>query len=103
MDFSSGSKSLRYKWIFKKKLKADGSIDKCKARLVVKGYKQKEDVDYFDTYSPIIRITFICMLIAITILHNLEIRQMDVKKIFLNSKLHNEIYMKQPKWFIVLG
>ena len=44
VDFSPGHKPLGYKWIFKRKLKADGSIDKYKARFVVKGYKQKEGV-----------------------------------------------------------
>ena len=73
MGLPPGCKPLGYKWIFKRKLKADGSIDKYKARLVVKGYKQKEGVDYFDPYSLVTRITPIQMLIAITALHNLEI------------------------------
>ena len=54
-------------------MKTNGSIDKCKARLVAKGYKQKEGLDYFNTYSPVTRITSIRMLIAIAALHNLEI------------------------------
>ena len=83
------------------KLKADGSIDKYKVRLVVKGYKQKEGVDYFDTYSPVTRITSIRMLMAIAVLHNLEIHQMDVKSTFLNGELNDEIYMEQPEGFIV--
>ena len=73
MDLPPDCKPLGYKWIFKRKLKADRSIDKYKARLVVKGYKQKEGVDYFDPYSLVTRITPIQMLIAITALHNLEI------------------------------
>ena len=101
MDLPPGCKPLGYKWIFKMKLKADGSIDKYKVRLVVKGYKQKEGVDYFDTYSPVTRITSIRMLMAIAVLHNLEIHQMDVKSTFLNGELNDEIYMEQPEGFIV--
>ena len=103
VDLPLGCKPLGYKWIFKTKLKADGFIDKYMARLVVKGYKQKECVDYFDTYSPVTRITSIRMLMAIVALHNLEIHQMDVKTTFLNGELNEEIYMDQPEGFFVLG
>ena len=63
-------------------MKPDGSIDKYKARLVIKGYRQKEGLNYFDTYSPVTRITSIRMLIAIVAIFNLEIHQMDVKTTF---------------------
>ena len=82
-------------------MKADGSIDKYKARLVVKGFRQKEGLDYFDTYSPVTRITSIRMLIAIAALYNLEIHQMDVKTAFLNGDLDEEIYIEQPEGFKV--
>ena len=101
VDLSPGSKPLGYKWIFKKKMKADGSIDKYKARLVIKGYKQREGLDYFNSYSPVTRISSIRMLIAIATIHNLEIYQMDVKTTFLNGDLDEEIYMEQPKGIIV--
>ena len=68
-------------------MKPDGTIDKYKARLVAKGFKQKEGLDFFDTYSPVTRITSIRVLIAIVALHNLEIHQMDVKTAFLNGEL----------------
>ena len=103
VDLPPGSKPLGCKWIFKRKMKTDGSIDKYKARLVAKGYKQKEGLDYFDTYSPVMRITSIRMLISIAALHNLEIHQMDVKIDFLNGDLNEEIYMDQPEGFISLG
>ena len=96
-----GSKSIGSKWIFKRKLKPDRSIDKNKARLVAKGYRPKEELDYFDTYSPVTRIIFIRMLIAIAVLHNLDIHQMNVKTTFLNGELNEEIYMEQPEGFIV--
>ncbi|GJW62181.1 reverse transcriptase domain-containing protein, partial [Tanacetum coccineum] len=50
-----------YKWIFKKKMKADGTIDKYKSRLVIKGFRQREGLGYFDTYWPVTRITSIKM------------------------------------------
>mgnify|MGYP003702259905 CR=1 FL=1 len=103
MDLAPSSKPLGYKWIFKRKMKADGSIDKYKARLVVKGYRQKEGLDYLDTYSPVTRITSIHMLIDIAALLNLELHQIDVKTAFLNGDLNEESYMEQPEGFVVPG
>ena len=96
VDLTPGCKPLGYKWIFKRKMKADESIDKYKTKLVVKGYRQKQGLDYFDTYSPVTRITSIRILIAIASLNNLEIHQMDVKITFLDGELNKKIYMVQP-------
>ena len=101
VDLPQGHKPLGSKWIFKRKMKVDGPIDKYKVWLVIKGYKQKEGLDYFHTYSPVTRITFISMLIAIAALNDLDIHQMDVKTAFLNKELDEEIYMEQPEGFIV--
>ncbi|GKG00569.1 isochorismate synthase, chloroplastic [Tanacetum coccineum] len=103
VDLPPGCKPLGYNWIFKKKMKADGTIDKYKARLVIKGYRQREGLDYFDTYSLVTRITSIRMILAIAVLKNLEIHQMDVKTAFLNRDLEEEIYMNQPEGFIAPG
>ena len=84
-------------------MKADGSIDKYKARLVIKGFRQKEGLDYFDTYSPVTRITSIRLVLAIAALRNLEVHQMDVKTAFLNGDLEEEIYMEQPEGFSAPG
>ena len=99
VDLPPGCKPLGAKWIFKRKIKADGSIEKYKARLVIKGYKQREGLDYFDTYSPVTRINSIRMILAIATLRNLEVHQMDVKTAFLNGDLNEEIYMEQPEGF----
>jgi hypothetical protein len=101
VDLPSGCKALGSKWVFKRKLKPDGSVEKYKARLVVQGFRQIEGLDFFDTYSPVTRITSIRMLIAIAALRNLEIHQMDVKTAFLNGDLEEEIYMKQPEGYVV--
>ncbi|GJY02590.1 zinc finger, CCHC-type containing protein [Tanacetum coccineum] len=58
-DLPPGCKPLGCKWIFKRKMKVDGTIDKFKARLVIQGFRQKEGIDYFDTYAPVARITTI--------------------------------------------
>ena len=80
-----------------KKIKVDGTIDKYNVRLVVQGYRQKKGLNYFDTYSPVIRITSIRMLIVLATVHDLKIYQMDVKTTFLNGELEEEIYMEQPE------
>ncbi|XP_073137638.1 uncharacterized protein [Henckelia pumila] len=80
VDLPTGSKPLGSKWIFKRKMKSDGTIDKYKARLVIKGYRQCEGLDYFDTYSPVTRINSIRVILAIAALRNLEVHQMDDTK-----------------------
>nr|GEW39700.1 zinc finger, CCHC-type [Tanacetum cinerariifolium] len=102
-DLPPGCKPLGYKWIFKKKMKVDEIIDKFKARLVLQCFRQKEWINYFDTYAPIARITTIRLLLALAAIHNLLIHQIDVKTTFLNSDLKEELYMKQPEGFVLPG
>ena len=94
VDLQPKCKPLGSKWIFKRKMKEDGFIDKYKARLVIKGYSQQESLDYFDTYSPVMRINSIRVILAIATLRNLEVNQINVKTIFLNGDLDEEIYME---------
>ncbi|GKE87945.1 zinc finger, CCHC-type containing protein, partial [Tanacetum coccineum] len=102
-DLPPGCKPLGCKWIFKRKMKVDGTIDKFKARLVIQGFRQKEGIDYFDTYGPVAQISTIRLLIALAVTYNLVIHQMDVKTSFLNGDLEKEVYMKQPERFIMPG
>ena len=103
VDLPPGCQPLGYRWIFKRKMRPDGTIDKYNARLVIKGYKQRAGLDYFDTYSPVTRITSIRLVLAIAAIRNLEVHQMDVKTAFLNGNLEEEIYMEQPEGFIAAG
>ncbi|GJZ49493.1 zinc finger, CCHC-type containing protein [Tanacetum coccineum] len=102
-DLPPSCKPLGCKWIFKRKLKVDGTIEKFKARLVIQGFKQKSGIEYFDTYAPVARISTIRLLIAKASIHNQIIHQMDVKIAFLNGDLDEEVYMNQPQGFIMPG
>ncbi|KAJ9536585.1 hypothetical protein OSB04_un000234 [Centaurea solstitialis] len=93
-DLPKGKRPIGSKWIFKRKYHPDGSISAYKARLVAKGYRQREGIDYFDTYAPVARISSIRTLIAISALKGLYIHQMDVKTAFFNGYLNEEIYLK---------
>jgi hypothetical protein len=86
-------KPMGYKWVFRKKLRPDGTIDKYKTRLMAKGYTQKEGKDFFDTYSLVARLTTIHGVLSLAISHGLLVHQMDVKTAFLNGELEEEIYM----------
>ena len=98
-----GCKPLGCKWVLKNKLRPDGMIEKYKARLVAKGYSQKEEEDFFDTYSSVARLTTIRVLLSLAASHGLLIHQMDVKMAFLNGELDEEIYMQQPDGFVIDG
>ncbi|GJR84388.1 zinc finger, CCHC-type containing protein [Tanacetum coccineum] len=100
-DLPPGCKPLGFKWIFKRKMQVDGTIDKFKARLVIQGFRQKEGIHYFDTYASVACITTIRLLLDLAAIHNLVIHQMDVKTTFLNGDLEEEVHMKQPKGFVM--
>nr|KAJ0187373.1 hypothetical protein LSAT_V11C900477740 [Lactuca sativa] len=103
LDLPLGCKALGSKWILKRKMKVDDTIDKYKARLVIQDFRQKEGIDFFDTYAPVSRISTIRLLLSLAAIHNLVIHQMDVKTAFLNGDLDEEIYIKQPEGFVMPG
>ena len=103
VDRPEGRKVIGVKWIFKTKFNADNSINKYKARLVVKGYAQIFGVDYSDTFAPVARLDTIRLLLAIAAQKGWKVIQLDVKSAFLNGVLQEEIYMEQPDGFVIQG
>ena len=67
-----------------------------KARLVAEGFTQKEGIDYEETFSPVAMLKSIRILLSIAVVLDYEIWQMDVKTVFLNRHLEENIYMQQP-------
>ncbi|KAI9180050.1 hypothetical protein LWI28_000646 [Acer negundo] len=103
VDLPKGIKPIGCKWVYKRKRGMDGKVETFKARLVVKGYTQKEGIDYEETFSPVAMLKSIRILLSIAASLDLEIWQMDVKTAFLNGSLDESIYMMQPEGFIEKG
>ena len=93
VDRPYGCKPVGCKWVFKKNVRLNGTIEKYKTRLVAKGYTQKEGEDYFDTYSSVARFMTIRVLLSLAASHGILVHQMDAKTTFLNGELEEEIYM----------
>ena len=103
VEAPKGEKPIGCKWIYKRKRRPDGKVETFKARLVTKGYTQKEGIDYKETFSPVAMLKSIRILLAVAPSLDYEIWQMDVKTTFLNGSLEEDIYMQQPEGFIARG
>ena len=96
----NGIKPIGCTWVYKRKRGIDEKFETFKERLVVKWYTQKEGIDYKETFSPVVMLKSIKILLSIAAHYGYEIWQMDVKIAFLNDNLDEEIYMMQPEDFI---
>ena len=96
-------KPVGCKWVFKKKTKSDGSIERYKARLVAQGFSQKQGLDYDETFSPVIRFESFRTLVAIAVQKGLKLHQLDITAAFLNGRLEEEVFMKQLEGFVEEG
>ncbi|KAL0401962.1 UNVERIFIED_CONTAM: Retrovirus-related Pol polyprotein from transposon RE2 [Sesamum latifolium] len=103
VDPPKGVKPVGCKWVYRRKLGADGEVTAFKARLVAKGYSQRPGVDFEETSSPIAMAKSIRILLAIAAWYNYEIWQMDVKTAFLNGFIEEEIFMDQSEGFTAVG
>ncbi|KAE8684911.1 Actin-depolymerizing factor 1 [Hibiscus syriacus] len=101
-ELPPGKKALHNKWIYRIKEEHDGR-KRYKARLVVKGFQQKEGIDYNEIFSPVVKLSTIRLVLKIVAAENLHLEQLDVKTAFLHGDLEEEIYMRQPEGFIEAG
>lgn len=95
-----GRKAIGCKWVFKLKENPDGSINKYKARLVAKGFHQQEGFDFTETFSPVIKLVTIRLVLTLALTYKWDIQQIDVNNAFLNGFLTEEIFMAQPPGFV---
>jgi Reverse transcriptase (RNA-dependent DNA polymerase) len=100
VDLPNGVRTIECKWIFKKKIDMNGNVHIHKARFVAKGFKQIHGIYYDETFSPVAMLKSIRILLAIAAYFDYEIWQMDVKTVFLNGNLNEDVYMTQPEGFV---
>ena len=82
------------KWVFRNKLDENGEVTRNKARLVYKGYAQEEGIDYGEAFSPVARLERVRMLLSYLAYKGFKVYQIDVKSIFLNGEIEEEVYIE---------
>nr|GEZ00996.1 retrovirus-related Pol polyprotein from transposon TNT 1-94 [Tanacetum cinerariifolium] len=92
--------AITLKWIYKVKLDELGGILKNKASLVARGYRQKEGIDFEESFAPVTRLEAIRIFLAYAAQKNMVVYQMDMKTAFLNGNLREEVYVSQPDGFV---
>ncbi|CAA7016056.1 unnamed protein product [Microthlaspi erraticum] len=101
MELPLGAKVIGVKWVFKTKFNERGEIDKFKARLVAKGYHQKHGIDFHEVFAPVARWDTIRSILALAAKRDWSVYQLDVKSAFLHGELNEDVYVEQPKGFIL--
>lgn len=85
---------------FRTKYKANGSLDKFKARLVDKGFQQTQGTNFFEIFSPVVKGSTIHVFFALVVTRSWDIQQINVNNAFLNGDLQEFFFMTQLKGFI---
>ena len=92
-----GTLVVSCKWVWRIKTKADGSVERYKARLVARGFTQTHGVDFNETFAPVTRLDTLRLLTAMAVQNNWEFCQIDVKTAYLNGDLEEDVYMEVPQ------
>jgi hypothetical protein len=100
MSCPPGTNVVTGKWLFRHKLTSDDSLDRYKARWVLRGFTQRPGVDYDETFSPIVKFATVRTILSLALSRDWAIHQLDVKNAFLHGTLTETIYCSQPTGFV---
>ncbi len=98
-DLPTGANTVDTKWVLKIKTDADMVPTKYKARLVARGFTQREGIDYEEVFAPVAPMDAVRGVLALAAIHDWEVDCIDVAQAYLNSTLHHEVYLKPPEGF----
>eukprot|EP00253_Pinus_taeda_P030134 PITA_30134 len=96
VELPKGKEVIGVKWVYKTKSNAEGKIERHKARLVVKGYKQQYGKVYEENFASVARMEIVRAVLSTAAQNKWKVYQMDVKSVFLNGVLKEEVYIEQP-------
>ena len=96
----AGTNLVTGKWIYRHKFHADGSLDRYKARWVLRGFIQRPGIDYDETFSPVVKPATAHTVLSLALSQDWPIHQLDVKNAFLHGTLSETVYCSQPTGFV---
>ena len=94
-----GKRAIGCKWVLAIKTNSHENSHRYKARLVAKGFSQREGIDYFETFAPVVRYESIRILLSLAAKEDYEIIKSSVKTAFLNGDLQEDLYMELPEGY----
>jgi hypothetical protein len=95
----SHSNIVTGKWVFKHKFTSDGSLERYKARWVLRGFTQRPGIDFFETFNPVVKPAIVQTVLSLALSHGWPIHQLDVNNAFLQGTLSETVYCAQPSGF----
>jgi len=100
VDRPPGANVVSGKWVFKHKLKPDGTLERYKARWVVRGFTQQAGIDFGETFTPVVKPTTIRTVLTIAASRRWATKHLDMSNAFLHGHLQERVLCQQPVGFI---